>query len=48
MHAASSGQYMLEQTTHLPLTALYEPERSPLAVLERITGRVLVPRRAVA
>jgi hypothetical protein len=41
MHAASSGQFMLEQTTHLPLSALYEPARSPLAVLERITGRAL-------
>ena len=30
MHAASSGQFMLEQTTHLPLSALYEPARSPL------------------
>jgi hypothetical protein len=43
MHAASSGQYMLEQTIHLPLTALYEPARSPLAVLQRLTGRTLVP-----
>jgi hypothetical protein len=41
MHAVSSGQFMLEQTTHLPLGALYEPARSPLAVLERITGRKL-------
>ena len=41
MHAASSGQFMLEQTTHLPLSALYERSRSPLAVLERITGRPL-------
>jgi hypothetical protein len=41
MHAAASGQFMLEQTTHLPLSALYEPARSPLAVLERITGRKL-------
>ena len=41
MHAASSGQYMLEQTTHLPLTALYQAARSPLAVLERIMGRAL-------
>jgi hypothetical protein len=41
MHAASSGQFMLEQTTHLPLSALYEPARSPLAVLERIVGRPL-------
>ena len=48
MHAASSGQFMLEQTTHLPLSALYEPERSPLAVLERITGRELVSRHAVS
>lgn len=42
MHAAASGQFMLEQTTHLPLAALYEPERAPIAVLERITGRDLV------
>jgi hypothetical protein len=41
MHAASSGQYMLEQTTHLPLAALYEPSLSPLAVLERMTQRSL-------
>jgi len=41
MHAATSGQFMLEQTTHLPQSALYEPARSPLAVLERITGRRL-------
>jgi hypothetical protein len=44
MHAASSGQFMFEQTIHLPLFALYMPERSPLAVLERITGRRLVVR----
>jgi hypothetical protein len=43
MHAAQSGQYMLEQTIHLPLAALYEPERSPLAVLERLKGRALTP-----
>ncbi|HEY3461749.1 MAG TPA: Kdo hydroxylase family protein [Casimicrobiaceae bacterium] len=42
MHAASSGQYMFEQTIHLPIEALYMPERSPLAVLERMTGRRLV------
>ncbi|HEX6138316.1 MAG TPA: Kdo hydroxylase family protein [Casimicrobiaceae bacterium] len=46
MHAASAGQYMLEQTTHLPRSALYEPERSPLAVLERIAGRRLTPGTA--
>jgi 3-deoxy-D-manno-oct-2-ulosonic acid (Kdo) hydroxylase len=41
MHAAVSGQYMLEQTIHLPITALRNPECSPLAVLERLTGRAL-------
>lgn len=41
MHAASGGQFMLEQTTHLPLSALYTPELSPLAILERLTGRRL-------
>ena len=41
MHAAMDGQYMLEQTIHLPVTALYEPQRSPLAVLERLTARAL-------
>lgn len=42
MHAAVSGQYMLEQTIHLPLSALYDTTRSPLAILERLTGRALV------
>jgi 3-deoxy-D-manno-oct-2-ulosonic acid (Kdo) hydroxylase len=45
MHAALSGQYMLEQTIHLPLSALYEPERAPLAILERLTGRTLTLSR---
>jgi 3-deoxy-D-manno-octulosonic acid hydroxylase-like protein len=43
MHAAVSGQYMLEQTIHLPVSALYDPATSPLAILERLTGRALVP-----
>ena len=41
MHAAVSGQYMLEQTIHLPVSALYDPAKSPLAILERITGRAI-------
>lgn len=45
MHAAVSGQFMLEQTIHLPVTALYDPARAPLAILERLTGRTLVPAR---
>ena len=42
MHAALAGQFALEQTFHLPIAALAHPERSPLKVLERMTGRVLV------
>jgi len=41
MHAAVSGQFMLEQTIDLPLAALYNRERSPLAILERLCGRAL-------
>jgi hypothetical protein len=43
MHAAVSGQHMLEQTIHLPIAALYDPESSPLAILQRICGRQLLP-----
>lgn len=43
LHAAMSGQYMLEPTIHLPPSALYAPERAPLAILERLTGHALVP-----
>ena len=46
MHAAVSGQYMLEQTIHLPVSALYDPQRAPLAILERLTGRSLVSSRS--
>lgn len=46
MHAAVSGQYMMEQTIHLPVSALYDPQRAPLAILERLTGRSLTPSRA--
>jgi len=41
-HAATRGQYQLEQTFLLPVDAMGEPERSPLRVLERIKGRRLV------
>ena len=43
MHAAVSGQHMLEQTIHLPVSALYDPASSPLAILERLCGRALLP-----
>ena len=41
-HAATAGQYQLEQTFLLPVDAMHDPSRSPLRVLERIKGRALV------
>ncbi|WP_076997075.1 Kdo hydroxylase family protein [Variovorax sp. KK3] len=41
-HAVMSGQYMLEQTLHLPAARQYNPDSSPLAILSRLTGRPLV------
>lgn len=41
-HAVESGQYMLEQTLHLPASRQYNPDASPLATLRRLTGRPLV------
>lgn len=42
LHAALAGHFAFEQTFHLPLAALADPERSPVRVLERLTGRALV------
>jgi hypothetical protein len=47
MHAAMSGQFMMEQTVHVPMEALAYPEHSPLAELERILGRNLLARDSV-
>lgn len=41
-HAALSGQYALEQTFIVPTLALLCPEKAPVSVLERITGKNLV------
>jgi hypothetical protein len=41
-HAVMSGQYMMEQTLHLPVERQYDPQASPLAILARLTGRALV------
>ena len=41
-HAATAGQYQLEQTFLLPIDAMLEPARSPLRVLERIKNAALV------
>lgn len=43
LHAALGGQYLLEQTFHLPVAAMAEQRKSPLRVLERLTGRSLAP-----
>jgi hypothetical protein len=40
-HAALSGQFAFEQTFYLPVSAMKDPERSPLRVLERLVGRTL-------
>jgi 3-deoxy-D-manno-oct-2-ulosonic acid (Kdo) hydroxylase len=42
LHAALAGQFALEQTFHLDVASMVDPARSPLKVLERITGRALV------
>ncbi len=41
-HAAMSGQFAFEQTFYLPVSAMNDPRRSPLRVLERLVGRTLV------
>jgi hypothetical protein len=46
MHAAMAGQYMLEQTIHVPPQALAYPNETPLAILERLTARPLVEHAA--
>ncbi len=42
LHAAMSGRFALEQTFYLPPERMLHPERTPLRVLERLSGRVLV------
>jgi hypothetical protein len=43
-HAAMSGQFALEQTFYVPVEVMAKPQRTPLRVLERLTGRRLVGR----
>jgi hypothetical protein len=45
-HAVLSGQYALEQTCIVPYEAMVLPDRSPVAVLERLAGRPLRNARA--
>ncbi len=42
VHGAISGQHSLDQTFFLPVSAMREPARSSLRILERLTGRTLV------
>ncbi len=41
LHAAMSGQFMMEQTFYLDAGAELRPQSSPRAVLQRLTGRSL-------
>ncbi|QGU87108.1 Kdo hydroxylase family protein [Erwinia sorbitola] len=41
-HAAMSGQFMLEQTFLLPVSAMLNPQNSPLAVLEKLMQQPLL------
>lgn len=40
-HAAMSGQFAFEQTFYLPVSAMQDPARAPLRILERLLGRSL-------
>ena len=42
VHAAMSGQHLLEQTFHLPVDSQYNREASPLAILTRLAGHPLI------
>ena len=42
LHAALGGEFALEQTFHLDVAQMVEPERAPIRVLERLGGRALV------
>jgi hypothetical protein len=41
LHAALAGEFALEQTFHFDIAQMGAPERAPLKVLERMTGRSL-------
>jgi hypothetical protein len=41
VHAATSGQFALEQTLYVDVEAMEDRAASPLAVLEELTGRAL-------
>jgi hypothetical protein len=41
LHAALAGEFALEQTFHLDVEKMGEPERAPIRILEKLTGRAL-------
>ncbi len=41
LHAALAGEFALEQTFHFDVAKMGEPERAPIRVLERLTGKTL-------
>lgn len=41
-HAAMAGQHMFEQTFHLPIKGMENPETSPLKVMEKYFGKTLI------
>ena len=41
LHAALGGEFALEQTFHLDVSEMAEPERAPIRVLERLSGKTL-------
>ena len=45
-HAALSGQHQFEQTFSLPVRGMLDETKSPLRILERLTGRKLVRNAA--
>ncbi|HSZ51520.1 MAG TPA: Kdo hydroxylase family protein [Caulobacteraceae bacterium] len=45
VHAAIAGRFALEQTFYLPLEAMAAAAAAPANVLERVTGRALLPQR---
>jgi len=41
LHAALGGEFALEQTFHLDVSEMAQPERAPIRVLERLSGQSL-------
>jgi hypothetical protein len=41
LHAALGGEFALEQTFHLDVSEMTQPERAPIKVLERLSGKTL-------